>query len=255
MSAVLSGRYFTLARALGRSGIALKRCWLTFLLVTLVIGLPEVYVFAWIDEHFDRDSLESLVFASVGISLLDAIGSAWLTAAVLRGLSGRAIGPASRAGWVQVWLVLVPAYAVGNCAWNVGFGQHDYFSFAFGVIAAIMISVATWVYTSVAVVESHGFWTTLRRSLTLAADNGWRIAMLVLLYLAAYIVVVSIAWSLFPFGLRTDFVLDYAGYISVASLLNVMLNQMTTVMSAASYLLLRNDKDGVPVEDVAPVFD
>jgi hypothetical protein len=196
-----------------------------------------------------------LFLASAGIALLDAMGSAWLTAAVLRGLSGRPVGPVSAAGGVQLWLVLLPAYAAGNFAWNTGLGQNGWPGFIIGVIAAIFIATATWVYTPVAVVEGRGFWTSLRRSLHLASGNGWRIAVLVLLYLLAYVVVISAVWSLFPFGLRTDFTLDYGGYISIASLLNIAVNQAMTVLAAASYILLRNDKDGVPVEDVAPVFD
>jgi hypothetical protein len=255
MNAILSERSFTIGRALGRTGTALARCWKAFLLVLVVIGLPEVYAFAWIDENFARDSLESLVLASAGIACLDAIGSAWLTVAALRALSGRAVGPATGAGRVQVWLILVPVYAVGNFAWNIGFGQETWPGFVIGIIAAIVIATALWVYTAVAVVEGHGLWTSLRRCLHLAAGNGWRIGMLVLLYLLAYLVIVWVAWNLFPFGLNTDLVLDGGGGLSIAALLNVALNQATTLLTTASYILLRNDKDGVPVEDVAPVFD
>jgi len=257
MNAILTERSFTIGRALGRTGIALMRCWKAFLLVLVVIGLPELYAFAWIDAHFERGSPDSLLLASVGIAALDAIGAAWLTAAALHALSGRPVGPTTRAGRVQVWLILVPVYAVGNLAWNLGFDQETWPRFIIGIVAAIVIATALYVYSAVAVVEGHGLWTSLRRSLHLAAGNGWRIAMLVLLYLLAYIVVVTAAWNLFPLGLSTALGLDDSGIgtMSIAGLLNIVLNQSATVLSAASYLLLRNDKDGVPVEDVAPVFD
>lgn len=257
MSAILAGRYFTIGRALGRTGFALRRVWLVFLLVTLLIGLPELYLYQLIDDRFQRDTWPSLLIGSFGVALLDAVGAGWLTAAVLAAESGQSLSPAPalrRA--LPVWAALVPVIGVISVSWSVLFIQSSYWRGGVGLVAATLVAVALWVYVPVVVAERQGIAAGLRRDLSLVAGHGWRIAMLVVMYWVAYVVLVGIAWSVLPHGLNADFnVVDYAGTLSLPGFLAALINQVSMVVAAVSYVLLRNDKDGVPVEEVAPVFD
>lgn len=257
MSAILAGRYFTINRVLSRSGVALSRVWPVFLLVTLLIGLPELYLIQLIDTQFERDTWSSLLIGSFGPALLDGVGIGWLTAAVLAAEAGQKPSPGStlrRA--LPAWAALVPVLGVSNFSWYALFIQSSIWRGGVGLVAVMLVAVALWVYMPVVVAERQGIAAGLRRGLFLVTGHFWRIVLLVVLYLVAYVGLSGISWGVLPYGLRADFtVVDYGGSLSLAGLSSILVGQLGAVLAAVSYVLLRNDKDGVPVEEVAPVFD
>jgi hypothetical protein len=241
---------------LTRSGAALIRVLPMYLFVVVVTGVPEVYALAWIGERFERDDLAGIALQCLDLAVIDALSTGWLLAAVFSKLAGETVsfGTILSRG-LRPWLKLAPYSFFFALIWAVDYAATSHAAGIVGFIAYIVIITALCLYAPVVLQERSGIWRGLRRSLFLVNGNVWRVGVLIVLYVVVDLMGAGLVQVFIPMGLTSDFAWEYYGGLSLSAALNTMIGNAMTVVIAVSYLLLRNDKDGVPVEEIAPVFD
>jgi hypothetical protein len=268
LTAVPVGRHFTLGRVLMRSGAVFPRTIPVYLFVLAVTGVPSLYIYAWSSELYPEaywdlagaDSWQAFfakaAIDSLNIAVFDAIGSAWLLAAALGTLSGEALPFREILGrGLRAWPRLAPVMVLTSLAWVVLYVETDPIAGVVALVANIIIISAVWVYGPVIVAERRGIWDGLRRGLFLVSGNAWRSAILVVIYVVILFGAGFVADHFVPIGLSARFNWQYHATISVAGCVAFMINTSVTLVIGVCYVLLRNDKDGVPVAEIAPVFD
>jgi hypothetical protein len=268
LTTALVGRHFTLGRVIVRSGAVLWRTVPILLFVLVATGLPQLYVYAWSNArdpgaYWDRAwetswprFLSKLAIETANLAVFDALGSACILAAVLAALSGEAVSfRVILARTLRAWPIIAPITVLAALAWTVFYLQSGPITGGLGFVANLVMMTALWVYGPVVVAEQRGILDGIRRSLFLVSGNAWRIAVLVVLYVFTFFAMLYIAAYAFPAELMPEPDQADGGAISIGSLANLMLSEAATAVTAVCYVLLRNDKDGVPVAEIAPVFD
>jgi len=191
--------------------------------------------------------------------LLNLLGYAFLTAMVSYGTYRDLCG--DRAGLGDIVLrgfsVLLPVLAVGVVTVA---------AYLLGLIALIVPGifaiVLLWVAVPAAAVEKPGVIGALRRSVELTRGERWRVFGILMVFVGAYLVffVMLGLWgfSLGASGEMSEAEIDavVTGPATVAGLLfGMVLSLVMSVSAAVSYFLLRSQKEGVAVGDLAGVFD
>jgi hypothetical protein len=158
---------------------------------------------------------------------------------------GRVMGAAFAVGVVVVVAVLIAVFL---------YFASEFLGIATGIAAAIGVIymfVAWFVLVPVLVTEDSKFFAGFGRAATLSAGRRWRLLGLVLIY-AVMIVGVSIV----IFGI--------IGFVAIATpLVGLILmipflalySVLGAIMPAVVYYLLRAEKEGVGIDEIAKVFD
>jgi hypothetical protein len=251
-----------------RSGAVLLRVLPVYLLVLVLIGIPELYVYAWseerqpadydvlISEGYWQSFLSKLAIDTFIVAIFDALAGSWLLAAALSALSGESAPfRVILVRGLRAWPRLAPMFAFTALVWSVAVWSTDLVSALVGLLAGMIVLIAFWVYGPVIVAERCGLWTGIRRALFLVSGNAWRIAVLVLIFAVIIGTALFAAQHFLPNGLSADLTWEVDGPISAGDCLIQVIEGVLTVATAVCYVLLRNDKDGVPAEEIALVFD
>src|SRR5262249_43999601 len=118
-AAAMIRREFTVGRVIARSGTVLVRIVPIYLLSFVVIGLPEAYGYAWIQQRFEDAPELRLVVATLFLAVLDGLATGWITAAALEAIEGgKDQWIAVRRG-LAVWPQLTALYVVLDFAGQV----------------------------------------------------------------------------------------------------------------------------------------
>jgi hypothetical protein len=244
---------FKIFRALGLSFKAWFKNFIPFTLLAAVLYAPVVIWLLAYDAH-SADNVEALqnayflrpVYVLTGISTLLA---PLLTYRVVQGMNGvkvsmlasirfgvRGILPAVFVAVLTNLLQFVPAIG--------------------GVISAVVLCI-WFVATPAAVAERLGTFAALSRSAHLTTGRRWGIFGLTFL-LGLMLVGLLLIWIL-PMFEHAGGGLEAAHQIRQSSVMFVItigvFHLFSSVVEAVSYVLLREDKDGVSVQDLAKIFE
>jgi hypothetical protein len=160
------------------------------------------------------------------------------------GSIGRVIGAALVLGFVIIVPVLIAMFA------GVSLGMSLAVAGGACGIFAVYIFVAWFVVVPVLVVEDVRFFAGFGRALDLSKGRRWSILGLLLVYvaiMAAIGVVMVTVTVLFPDAaiLNALLLIPFGAFYSVIG----------AILPAVVYYLLRSEKEGVGIDDIARVFD
>jgi len=117
------------------------------------------------------------------------------------------------------------------------------------LIPGLIILVTYWLYAPAIVVERLGVGGAFTRSADLTRGKRWPIFGLMLIY-GVILYAVSFGVML-VFGVMAGFV----GLTIVTFALNTVVGASISIGSGVTYFLLRSDKEGVDIDQIAKVFD
>jgi len=243
----IGSMFGTTFSAIGRSLAPL----LVFLLIL------DVLKFTIIVQLFERLG-PAHPWTSLGLVAMNTVTDAALSAGIAGlGLTALEQGRAdwrfamTRAG--LVFPSLAPLTLLYALAARYGIPGAPPFS---GAAIAMLLALVTWVYAAVLVREGGNPWSALRRNFALTSGRRLTIAGMILIVLVAT-VVVSIVLNLLLRPVMMSFGSD--GYLRAAVALQIAItdsvNGFTYMLGAASYCLLKAEKDGPAEEAVAKVFE
>jgi hypothetical protein len=158
---------------------------------------------------------------------------------------GRVMGAAFAVGVVAVVTILIPVFL---------YFASEFVGIAAGVAAAVLLLFVfvTWfVLVPVQVVEDAKFSSGFGRAAALSQGRRWSILGLLLVYL-----VIIIGISIVIFGIIGVVALTapIIGLILIVPFL-ALYSVVGAIMPAVGYYLLRSEKEGIGIDEIAKVFD
>jgi len=257
---------FEIGRVLRRSVSTVRRRWLELLLLTVAfVWGPWPLVYALVHAFHSAWSQGPASFGlRAGLNLVEAFGLAAITAVALRERGG---SPTASLGRVLRALpALLPAWVASDYdiawrfwAYSTGLFQKgrlsadvlaDFLLLVAGLelLLAMAVAAGIGVFYPVVLAERRGPLEAMQRAWLLLRGARWKVVSLYLLYLAAYFVITlpSVLTTIArgpsgPVGWITGALADAA-------------QSFWWVAVAASYIELREVKEGAPYDQIAEVF-
>lgn len=213
-----------------------------FCVLALILMLPslvyELLVVADPSAGFSVGSLIALVIQMI----LGQLTTAAITYGSFQQLRGQPVGIGEALS--RGLSLILPVIGVGILA-GLATGIGAILLIVPGIIVAVML----WVAIPVAVVERPGVVESLKRSADLTKGHRWQIFGIVLIVGIAAIVA----------GVILQFVLLSAGGLTIFSIgswvVNAVFGALFATLAAVGYYLLRVEKEGVDIDQIAKVFD
>jgi hypothetical protein len=249
---------FGIGTALAAAFQAIGRGLVPFLVVLVGIGAALFGVMFWAVERLANQPAAGQSWIEWVPVASSTIGDALLNAFVT-GLALSAIED-GRADWrraiARVPMVILPMALVSAVyAMIARFGIPG-LPLPAAVPLTLAIGVFTWLYCSTLVREGGGPLSAMRRNLELSQGHRWRIL--------ALLVMVAVSYAVLAFGGGAVLGVFYAmwqvpipalGPYAVDLAVMLLLNAFVYVTAAASYHMLRYEKDGPKQAELAGVFD
>ena len=246
---------FTVGGVLGATFGVLFRNLGGFVILAVLINLG-IYL---IEGAIGADTSEPGMPAAGADLLLNLVGYSFLSALVSFGTYRDLRGDRAPLGQVvsRGFRVLLPVIGVSivvTIAYLVGF----FLLIVPGIVAIVWL----WVAVPAAVVERPGVFGAIRRSLELTKGERWRIFGLLVLFVASLLILMLVGGvygmvvGMNPELTEAEMSAAIDGPMEVAgTLFGVVLSLIASISVAVSYFLLRSQKEGVAVGDLAGVFD
>ena len=122
------------------------------------------------------------------------------------------------------------------------------------VIPGLILLTMWWVTIPVAVVERPGIGRSFSRSAELTKGRRWSIlGIFIIVQVGMWLVDVILSTTLLPSGPGT--LNDFTGYVIGSWVFSVITAAFQAVLVAVSYTLLRTEKEGTDINQIAAVFD
>ncbi len=275
---------FSIGNVLGTSFTVVSQNVLKFAAVPAVLIIPLIIVGFFIGFGMMRDVVPALQSGAVptggffiGMVALGLLFLCWssLTSAVIVSGAFQALrlhsvqlGTAFRRGFavlipvvlttIVLFLLLVVVVAVccvplGVILGLAGSAAGSSIGFALGMLAALVPSAIVWtmfwLYTPAIVVEGKGIGSSLGRSRVLTKGRRWGVFGVIAIIIVANIVLDLI--NRFVVGA----VLGSVAQGIVSLVLMILVQAYTATALTVTYYLLRADKEGISIDEIAKVFD
>ena len=132
------------------------------------------------------------------------------------------------------------------------------------VVPGLILLTVWWVAIPAAVVERPGIFASFSRSAELTKGRRWGIfAIVVLVFVASFAAEALLASAFLPGGVGTLFGVDVpfftveelTPYLIGSWVVGVIIAAFQAVLAGVSYTLLRTEKEGTDINQIAAVFD
>ena len=205
--------------------------------IAFVIHRPEVLTTA----AWDLDSV-TIALTILFTALVPYVASGAVVFASLQGLAGERVSVGRS---LRQLLPRLPSL-VGVCVCVLIVVYVGYFAL---IVPGLFLGVVLWMAVPVILVERTDVLPSLGRSAELTKGHRWKILGLNLLLMTALIAVSLL------FGPLVALSGDITTAVIGKSLIDVVVWTFFSAVSAVGYVTLRAVKDGLPVDQVAAVFD
>jgi hypothetical protein len=218
-----------------------------FTLIAVLLHAP-VLIYTGVVFNGGLDSLETLtrwsLIVVVGSFVLQTLTAAAVTYGVVMQLQGShaGIGACLGKGLARLLPVLGVAIVSGICI---------ILGLVLLIVPGLIIATIVYVATPAAVIEKSGVFGALSRSSELTRGHRMQIFAIMLLLWLIGVGVNQVEQSMF---LEHASMSDIKTYVYVNLGAQILLSTLGAVMTAVGYSVLRREKDGTSVDELAAVF-
>jgi hypothetical protein len=230
---------WTMDQALSMTWQVVKANFVTFFAVVLVVDLPQLVV-----ELADVNQWVDLVVST----LTGILASVALTVGTVQALGGKR--PPDLAGMLQ-WIFTAragPAVVLGVVQWLV-----IALGFAALIVPGLWVLTIWMVALPALIVERIGVGEALNRSTELTRGRRWRV--LGTFIVAALAVGIPVALFNALVGRVAGMSEDSVGDVVLTYITTSVIDVALTCLAVVFYRLLRGEKEGVTIEEIATTFD
>jgi hypothetical protein len=247
-----TGAQFSIGRVISTSLAVFGRNLVPFLVLAFIIGIPYLVVTFMAASSLDLAVIEQtgqlppgfwgmILVSSIIFMLTYSLTQATIIYGTVQDLRGQRapLGDCIARGFSSMGRVLIAALLASIA---IGIGM------MLLVVPGLFLLLIWWVLTPVLVVENAGIGQAFSRSRELTRGHRWKIlAILLIVGVAQWLVGLVLGLAGAALGTMAAQVLN--------AVVLLFFSAFACVLAAVGYYLLRAEKEGIVIDDLARVFD